>query len=313
MLKIIKMFGFHLCCLHLVLKENQSPYLVPFNEVASVLQCVRDGGRLEFQCMDPRLSAGHGFTYTWTLSVTHTHTSWRCSDSDTWKLHLCHVRAQTPQKSGRGAQLQQQQQHPLLFRFSLGCTCLPFLSVYSFESQPSRSSFSLLSPLFSYPSLLSSASLLLFVPPLSLLLVLHLTERQTETDAFVGDTICVCVYVCMCVCACTASTNWLICDMRTTAASYRWGRDKRGTSDRERQRERKKRVGEMERNEKRRGKREKRENKVLVGEKGKSGWFSGGWIKPTRDFGLMRPLLNIDHTAKGTWTPNITPICEPPL
>lgn len=59
--------------------------------------------------------------------------------------------------------------------------------------------------------------------------------------------------------------------MRTTAASYRWGRDKRGTSDRERQRERKKRVGEMERNEKRRGKREKRENKVLVGEKGKSG------------------------------------------
>lgn len=54
--------------------------------------------------------------------------------------------------------------------------------------------------------------------------------------------------------------------MRTTAASYRWGRDKRWTSDRERQRERKKRVGEMERNEKRGG---KRENKVLVGEKGK--------------------------------------------
>lgn len=199
MLKIIKMFGFHLCCLHLVLKENQSPYLVPFNEVASVLQCVRDGGRLEFQCMDPRLSAGHGFTYTWTLSVTHTHTSWRCSDSDTWKLHLCHVRAQTPQKSGRGAQLQQQQ-HPLLFRFSLGCTCLPFLSVYSFESQPSRSSFSLLSPLFSYPSLLSSASLLLFVPPsLSCWCCISQRDRLKQMPSWETRYVCVSMYVCVCV------------------------------------------------------------------------------------------------------------------
>lgn len=85
-------------------------------------------------------------------------------------------------------------------RFSLGCTCLPpvfFLTVLftllnsSLFFPPPLFALFFLS--FSQPSLLSSASLLLLVSPLSVLLVLHLTERQTETDAFVGDRICVCV------------------------------------------------------------------------------------------------------------------------
>lgn len=209
------------------------------------------------------------WTPGWALAMashTHqqslTHTNWSCSDSDTWKLHLCHVRAQTPQKSDRDAQLQQQ--HPLLFRFLLGCTCLPFPSVDSSESQPSRSPFSLLScSYFSYSSLLSSASLLLVVSS-SFSCWCCISYRETDwnrclrgrQDMCLCERARECVSVCLCVCACTASTNWLICDMRTTAASYRWGRDKRGTSDRERQRKKEESGREMKREEGR-GKRER--------------------------------------------------------
>lgn len=54
-----------------------SPYLIPFNEVASVPQRVRDGRRLEFQRVDPRLSTRHGFTHTLTLTFSLSHT---CTD-----------------------------------------------------------------------------------------------------------------------------------------------------------------------------------------------------------------------------------------
>ena len=164
--------------------------------------------------MDPRLSTRHGFTHTLTHSLSHTHTHTHtqtggCSDSDAQMLHLCHVQAQTPQKSVRGAQLQQ---HPLLLTSSPGCTCLSVLSL----SLSLNSVFSSLLFCSVSPSSLVSLFFLSLPPsvclPLSPLLVLHLTERQTETDAFVGDRIRVCVCVlCMCVhvCvrACTASTN----------------------------------------------------------------------------------------------------------
>lgn len=59
--------------------------------------------------------------------------------------------------------------------------------------------------------------------------------------------------------------------MRTTAASHRWGRDERGRARATgKYRERKERVGEMERNGKRKEEKKRRENKELLGEKGKA-------------------------------------------
>lgn len=42
----------------------QRPYLVPFNEVTAGPQGVRDGGRLKFQSVDPRLCTCHSFRLT---------------------------------------------------------------------------------------------------------------------------------------------------------------------------------------------------------------------------------------------------------
>lgn len=142
-----------------------SLYLVPFDEVASIPQCERNGGRLEFQCVDPRLSTGHRFTHT----GTHTH---ECTLSDSEMLRVCQVRAETPQKSHRDVQ---QEQHPLPPRLP------PDPLVFSFHSVE----FSL--SLFSYPSFLPSrsySSSLLFC-------WCCIFQSQTETDAFVGDRICV--------------------------------------------------------------------------------------------------------------------------
>lgn len=85
----------------------------------------------------------------------------------------------------------------LYFVFALSLLTLNFFLFEPFFS------FSFLSAL----CLCSHTSFFLFFPPLFFLppssclplslLVLHLTERQTETDAFVGDRICVCVYVCV--------------------------------------------------------------------------------------------------------------------
>lgn len=101
-------------------------------------------------------------------------------------------------------------------------------------------------PLFSHlfflilPSSLLSPSLFLS-PPLSVGAASH---RETDWNRCLRGRQDMCV--CVCVCACTASTIWLIGDMRTTAASHRWGRGKRGragATGRAREIERKKESG----------------------------------------------------------------------
>lgn len=96
--------------------------------------------------------------------------------------------------------------------------------------------------------------------------------------------------------------------MRTTAASHRWGRDKRGRAgatgrgkERERKKEESGRDGEKRKEKRKEGK--ERENITLVGEKEKEGGrFSSGRIKPNQEFGQMRPLLNIHYTDISMWT-----------
>ena len=74
--------------------------------------------------------------------------------------------------------------------------------------------------------------------------MLHLTESQTETDAFVGDRICACACVCACVCVCARALPPQI-DSSATCAQLQLPTDGGGIregdsrSDRERQKERK--------------------------------------------------------------------------
>ena len=82
------------------------------------------------------------------------------------------------------------------------------------------------------------------------------------------------MHVCVCVRALPPQI-----DSSATCAQRQLPTDGGGIRERERAggtlerwRERKKRVGEMDRNEKRRGRREKREDKERVGEKGKREW-----------------------------------------
>lgn len=174
-------------------------------------------------------------------------------------------------------------------------------------SRPSCLFFSLcriLSPYLSFFLSLLPAFLVLFLFP-SPLLVLHLPESDWNRCLRGRQDMCVstCVHVCMCVRACTASTNWLICDMRTTAASHRWGRDKRGRQQEwQGEAERKKgesgRDGEKWKTGKRGGERikcwwEKRER---VGDPAE------GEPSQPRLFSLMRPLLNIDRASESVWT-----------
>lgn len=155
----------------------------------------------------------------------------------------------TPQKSGIDAQLQQ---HPLLFwrRVLYFVFCLCFIFVHSYFFFIWALLLFLLSfcsvPLFSHlfflilPSSLLSPSLFLS-PPLSVGAASH---RETDWNRCLRGRQDMCV--CVCVCACTASTIWLIGDMRTTAASHRWGRGKRGragATGRAREIERKKESG----------------------------------------------------------------------
>lgn len=153
-----------------------SLYLVPFDEVASIPQCERNGGRLEFQCVDPRLSTGHRFTHT----GTHTHTSAR------YQTLRCCVSVRSGLKLLRSHTEMFSRSSILSLPGSLQ-TLLSFL----FTLKNSLS-------LFSYPSFLPSwfySSSLLFCR-------CCIFQSQTETDAFVGDRICVWVRACMCVCVC---------------------------------------------------------------------------------------------------------------
>lgn len=119
-------------------------------------------------------------------------------------LHVSHVRAENSSEVRHRCSAAAASS-PLLKKSLVFCilSLLYLCSLLIFFLFEPFFSFSFLSAL----CLCSHTSFFLFFPPLFFLppssclplslLVLHLTERQTETDAFVGDRICVCVYVCV--------------------------------------------------------------------------------------------------------------------
>ena len=186
--KLYDLFQLFLC------RWNQRPYLIPFNEVASVPQRVRDGGRLEFQCMDPRLSARHGFTHTSTHTLSHSLTG----DAQSQTLGCC-ISVMSEPKLLRSQERM------------LGCSSilsssdsvsLLLWSLFFFYFSPSSAHFSFfllgvsfLTPLCSYPSLRST-------PPFSS--VGAASHRETDWNRCLRgrqDT-CVCVCVPGSACAC---------------------------------------------------------------------------------------------------------------
>lgn len=218
---------------------NQCPYLVPFNEVASVSQRVRDGGRLEFQGMDPRLSTCHGFTHM----NTHTQTL-RLRHSD--EASLSHSSPNCSEVGQRGW---------------AAAACPP---MHSFNSSPSSSLSSFVLPSSPLLRLPPSARL-----PLSPLLVLHLTE--TDWNRCLCGRQDISVYVHALPPQIDSSTTCAQQQLPTDGGGIR-EKDRATGKDREI----KKRVGVMERNGQ---EEEGRVDERWATGRQRKGWFSGGWIK----------------------------------